>query len=171
MAKYLRRQAAITTSNDIMVNTKKFKQNSKVVCLYTSVCVLLACQVYLTDEGKTVTSPFDFNVETHFLSSVLKWPRKEKKTCSLKWTAFVLAHYTPAVWALNSLKLERPSSLSQVLLYCDWRNHKKHIRDTVLVSRKSLRNLSVIHVEDENIKGHQGLCPNIWWLFLEEIIL
>lgn len=59
----------------------------------------------------------------------------------------------------------------QVLLYCDWHNLKKHVRDTALLSRKSLHNLSVIHVEEENIKGHQGLYPNIWWLFLEEIIL
>lgn len=62
-----------------MVYTKEWKQNSKVVYLYMSVCVLLACQVYLTDEGKTVTSLFDFDVETHFLSSLLKWPQKEKK--------------------------------------------------------------------------------------------
>lgn len=71
-------QAAITTSSDIMVYTKEWKQNSKVVYLYMTVCVLLACQVYLTDEGKTVTSLFAFDVETHFLSSLLKWLRKEK---------------------------------------------------------------------------------------------
>lgn len=55
-----------------MVYTKEWKQNSKVVYLHMSVRALLACQVYLTDEGKTVTSLFDLDVETHFLSSLLK---------------------------------------------------------------------------------------------------
>lgn len=115
-------QAAMTTSSDIMVCTNEWKQNSKLVYLYMSGCVLLACQVYLTDEGKMVTSLFAFDVKTHFLSSLPKWLWKEKKTCSLKWTAFVLAHYTPAVWALNSLKLETLSGLSHVFpgFTCDW---------------------------------------------------
>lgn len=66
------------------------------VFVHEHVCVLLARQVYLTVEGKTVTSLFYFDVETHFLSSLLKLPRKGKKTCSLKWPAFVLAPYVPA---------------------------------------------------------------------------
>lgn len=54
-----------------MVYKKEWKTNSKVVYLYKSIWVLLACQVYLTDERTTVTSLFDFDVETHFLSSLL----------------------------------------------------------------------------------------------------
>lgn len=49
------------------------------VFVHEHVCVLLAHQVYLTVEGKTVTSLFYFDVETHFLSSLLKWPRKGEK--------------------------------------------------------------------------------------------
>ena len=62
----------MTTLSNIMGYTKIWKQKSKLVYLYMSMCALLACQVYLTDEGKTVTSRFDFDVETHFLSSLLK---------------------------------------------------------------------------------------------------
>lgn len=42
------------------------------VFVHEHVCVLLARQVYLTVEGKTVTSLSYFDVETHFLSSLLK---------------------------------------------------------------------------------------------------
>lgn len=77
-------QAAMTTPTDIMVCTKEWKQNSKLVYLYMSGCVLLACQVYLTDEGKMVTSLFAFDVKTHFLSSLPKSLWKEKKNMFLK---------------------------------------------------------------------------------------
>lgn len=53
----------------------------------------------------------------------------------------------------------------QVLLYCDWCDLKKHIGDRALLSRKSdYHNLAktITHIEDKNLKGHQGLYLNIW---------